>query len=393
MHDALRPTVADPAGPATALTKPASRRDPRLDVFRGLCLVMIFINHVPKNVFEAFTSRNFGFSDAAEGFVMMSGIAAGLAYSADFRLHERVMTGVTRAWKRVWTIYLAHMLTTAGALAMAAGAVLWLGDARILFENNFEYVFQQPLQTLVAMPLLLHQFGYINILPLYLVLLFVAPVALYAAWRRPMLLWAASFALWFVAGVWRWGLPNWPMAGNWFFNPITWQVIFVTGLLIGVAMKDGRRLVPVLPWLQWATGLFLAFALLATQVTEVSRAMGHTLWLIKDFTGVPWNLTSFDKPYVTAPRLLHILALTYFLSSLPVVRRICAHSLAAPLELLGRHSLPVFVLGSILCIGLQGIRHTLPHGLAWDSLLIGGGLALQFALAAARQYWPKPLRA
>jgi hypothetical protein len=198
--------------------------------------------------------------------------------------------------------------------------------------------------------------------------------------------------LWFVAGILRLGLPNWPMSGIWFFNPVTWQVIFVTGLLIGVAMKDGRRLVPVLPWLQWGTGLFLAFALLATQISDVGKAMGHGLWLVREYLHAPWNLTAFDKTFVTAPRLLHILALTYFLSTLPVVRRACAHRLAAPLELLGRHSLPVFVLGSILCIGLQGIRHTLPHTVAMDALLIGGGLALQFALAAARQYWPKPAR-
>ncbi|MEY4982831.1 MAG: hypothetical protein RIR62_1097 [Pseudomonadota bacterium] len=389
MHDIQR-SAADKA----RVTVPPAKapRDPRLDVFRGLCLVMIFINHVPKNVFEQFTSRNFGFSDAAEGFVMMSGIAAGLAYSADFRLRERFVTGLTRVWKRVWTIYLAHLLTTAGALALAAGAVLWLGDAQILFQNNFEYLFLQPLETLVALPLLLHQFGYINILPLYLVLLFFAPFALFAAWRWPMRLWAGAVLLWFVAGIFRWGLPNWPMEGNWFFNPVTWQVIFVTGLLVGVAMKDGRRLVPVLPWLQWLTGGFLAFSLLATQVPEVSRAMGHTLWLVKEYTGAPWNLTSFDKPFVTAPRLLHILALTYFLSTLPVVRRACAHRLAAPLELLGRHALPVFVLGSMMCIGLQAVRHTLPHTVAMDAALIGGGLALQFALAAARQYWPKPAR-
>ena len=95
---------------------PRKTRDPRLDVFRGLCLVMIFINHVPGNVYEKFTSRNFGFSDAAEGFVLMSGIAAGLAYSADFRAPMRLWQGLARVWKRVWTLYQVHLLTTAAAL-------------------------------------------------------------------------------------------------------------------------------------------------------------------------------------------------------------------------------------------------------------------------------------
>lgn len=61
-------------------------RDPRLDVLRGMALVMIFINHVPGNFWEDWTSRNFGFSDAAEGFVLMAGISAGLAYSTGFRV-------------------------------------------------------------------------------------------------------------------------------------------------------------------------------------------------------------------------------------------------------------------------------------------------------------------
>ena len=105
-----------------------------------------------------------------------------------------------------------------------------------------KYLFIDPLRTFVGLTILTHQFGYVNILPLYLVLLFCAPVLLWLAWRWPMRLWAGSFALWFVSGWFYLGLPNYPTGGTWFFNPMTWQVVFVTGLLIGVAMKDNRRL-------------------------------------------------------------------------------------------------------------------------------------------------------
>lgn len=374
--------------PSSAPRAP-SIRDPRLDVFRGICLVMIFINHVPGNVFERLTSRNFGFSDAAEGFVMMSGIAAGLAYSADFRVRERFVTGLTRIWKRCWTLYLVHLMTTAGALAAAAASVLWLSNAEILFENNMRALWLDPLRTLVGIPLLLHQFGYVNILPLYLVLLAVAPLLLMAAWRRPLWLMAGSVGLWAVAGQFHLGLPNYPTPGNWFFNPLTWQLIFVTGLLTGVAMKDGRRFVPVKLWLQLLTGGFVLFAAVATQVPPVSKAMGHVLWMLQDGLGFPWFLTAFEKSYVTAPRLLHILALAYFLSSFPAVRRACGSVLGKPFELLGRQALPVFALGSVLCIGFQGVKHALGDSVALDAGLLTVGLAAQFALAAARQYWPK----
>lgn len=400
MPDTSRPETAKPvsASPsakqtvAQSVSPPIKARDPRLDVFRGLCLVMIFINHVPGNAFEAFTSRNFGFSDAAEGFVLMSGIAAGLAYSADFGTPLRLWQGLARVWKRVWTLYLVHIMTTAAALGAAAATALYLGNSEILFENNMAMLWRNPLGTLIGIPTLGHQFGYVNILPLYLVLLFAAPLMLWLAWRWPRWLWAGSAVLWMVSGYWRLGLPNYPQSGTWFFNPLTWQLIFVTGLLTGVAMKSGRRLVPVRLWLQVLTGALLVFALAATQIQPVAKAMGNSFWWLKETLYLPWNLLAFDKTFVSGPRLLHILALAYFLSSFPAVRRACASSLAAPFELLGRQALPVFALGSVLCIGLQGIRHVTGHHLGLDILLIGGGLALQFALAAARHSWPKPAR-
>jgi hypothetical protein len=157
-------------------------------------------------------------------------------------------------------------------------------------------------------------------------------------------------------------------------------------------MKDNRRLVAVRPWLQVLTGAIVVFACAAALIPPVSKAMGQSFWWLQDTLNLPWNLLAFDKTFLTGPRLIHILALAYFLSTFPAVRRACAHRLAAPFELLGRQALPVFALGSVLCIGLQGVRHVAPHGVLPDTLFIGGGLALQFALAAARQYWPKPAR-
>jgi len=44
-------------------------RDTRIDVLRALALLTIYIDHVPGTLFEHWTYKNFGFSDAAEGFV------------------------------------------------------------------------------------------------------------------------------------------------------------------------------------------------------------------------------------------------------------------------------------------------------------------------------------
>ena len=74
-------------------------RDTRIDALRAFCLITIFINHVPGNPFELFTSKNFGFSDAAEAFVLISGVSAAYAYGLKFQPGSRLLTAI-RAWRR-----------------------------------------------------------------------------------------------------------------------------------------------------------------------------------------------------------------------------------------------------------------------------------------------------
>lgn len=369
-------------------------RDPRLDAIRGLCLVMIFLNHVPGTVYETLTSRNFGFSDAAEGFVIMSGIAAGLAYSAAFRTPP-FLWGLGRVWRRVWTLYLVQILCTVLAVAVCSAAALWLGDDYLLFKNNLDVLFEKPLSFLVGVPLLTHQLGYTNILPLYAVLLAGTPFALMLAHRRPRLLLGLAVAGWVAAGQFRLNLPNFPNSGGWFFNPLAWQLIFVVGLLTGTAMKRGERFLPVRRgWLALAIA-YLVLALAVSKIPAVSAAFGHTLWLGGE-AGLPFYLVAFDKTFLTLPRLLHILALAYVLASWPAVRQVAGARWVAPLSLLGRQALPVFALGTVLCFAVQAIKHVLPPSFAVDTALIGAGLGLQLALAWAREAWksvPAPARA
>ena len=60
-----------------------------VDFWRGIALATIFIDHVPGNVLEHYTQRNFGFSDAAEVFVLLAGVAASFAYLPHFEAGER----------------------------------------------------------------------------------------------------------------------------------------------------------------------------------------------------------------------------------------------------------------------------------------------------------------
>src|SRR5215471_14749279 len=71
--------AAREAAPAISLPT-VGERELRLDLFRGLALWLIFIDHLPPSVLTWFTIRNYGFSDATEIFIFISGYTAAFVY-------------------------------------------------------------------------------------------------------------------------------------------------------------------------------------------------------------------------------------------------------------------------------------------------------------------------
>lgn len=358
---------------------PLSGRDERLDMFRGLALVMIFINHVPGTVYENFTNRNFGFSDAAEAFVFMSGMAAGLAYSNRFRSGS-FWAAVAKVWARARQLYFVHITITMVSLAIFAAAAKWFGLGEVLARNNIAPLFQQPLSTLVGIPLLTHQLGYLNILPLYMTLLLATPLVLLAGLRRPWIVLACSVALWAVAGQFRLNLPAFPNSGGWFFNPFSWQLLFVVGLLSGAAMKVGQRFIPYNRVLFIAAGAFLLFVLLWMKIPPLGDLARKGLAFLSS-AGAPFYLVWFDKTFLALPRLLHALALFYFLGHLPLMRQFAGSAIAWPLRIMGRQGLAVFAVGTVLSMLLQAVKTGREPDPMFDGLILGGGIVFLVLLA------------
>src|ERR1700704_4117504 len=97
-------------------------RDARVDFFRGLALVFIFIDHIPGNALMWVTLHNFGFSDAAEVFVGLAGYAAFLAYGKTFA-ESGAATATLKLGRRVRDLYVAHVIllcVCVGGLAIVA---------------------------------------------------------------------------------------------------------------------------------------------------------------------------------------------------------------------------------------------------------------------------------
>src|SRR5580704_5142840 len=77
--------VADSMAMASPPQLATSERDLRLDLFRGLALWLIFLDHIPQNIVNWITIRNYGFSDATEIFIFISGYTAAFVYGRKMR--------------------------------------------------------------------------------------------------------------------------------------------------------------------------------------------------------------------------------------------------------------------------------------------------------------------
>ena len=89
-------------------------RDARVDVFRGLALLTIFIDHIPHNSPALFTLHNFGFSDAAEIFVLLAGYSSMIAYGGLFRRAGMwpTLTSIARRCLRIYLFQAGLLLAT-----------------------------------------------------------------------------------------------------------------------------------------------------------------------------------------------------------------------------------------------------------------------------------------
>lgn len=365
------------------MPEPVHLRDQRIDLLRGIALVMIFINHIPGTIWENFTSRNFGFSDAAEGFVLMSGIATGLAYGMPFLKGRPTLAQALRPWRRALTLWWVHVLVVSLIVVLFTLTRDQSGILEMAEKRNILPMLNDPAAYLPALVLLAHQFAYADILPLYIALMLFAPAILFLAVRWPGRVIAGAVALWFLVGLFKVKMPTYPLDYGWFFNPLAWQVLFVTGIVTGLFIRQGRRLLPVRDWALWVAIGFLILSAVWVQVPVVAGWGGHGLWLLYEYWGFPSVLTSFDKSFLYLPRLLHILALAYVLSVLPVVRRLADQPAVASLVMLGRHSLPVFATSTVLAYGIQVAKTIYGPSILLDTVLILAGLAVLFAVAGA----------
>ncbi|MFG1479223.1 OpgC domain-containing protein [Xanthobacter sp. V4C-4] len=360
---------------------PADSRIVSIDFWRGFALLTIFINHVPGHLLSAYTFRNFGVSDAAELFVLLAGVSAAFAYARPFEPGRRLRVGA-RILTRAFNLYVAHLALVMVAVAVIGGFVVETGDTRVLGWYHLDLIIEAPVEALVGMALLTFQPAYLNILPLYVSLLLMAPVLVALARRSLALALGVSAALYLVAQLAHLGPPVWPGAGRWYFNPLAWQLLFTAGLAIGIVLDRGGARVA-----NRVLDVLVPVYLVATAVwAQLDFPVSLQIWRLPAFV---WD---FDKSNLDLPRVLHILALAYCVTRLPVERWLRGWTASAPLILIGRHALPVFCLGTVLSLGAQVLRPAFDGAVSFDLLIVVVGFSLQWLLAWALE-WQKGGRA
>lgn len=357
----------------STITTAPQRRDTRLDVLRGLALITIFINHVPGQIFEYLTTRNFGFSDAAEGFVLISGIAVGLSYGTLFHPGKR-LSQARKAVKRAFTLYLAHMITTFMTLALFICSAWLFHRSGLLCEINILAVLTNLQNGIPALLLLGHQIGYNNILPMYGALMLMVPLILYLAAISPLLALTVSGTVWLLAGIYQIAPHNMLLEGYWFLNPLSWQFLFAIGIVATMHVRNGGKL-PQHPILFVLAVAYVVFSLV--WVTAQLWDVGNTLAAL----GLPTVVTGFDKTFLSLPRLLHVLALAYLILNIPAISRWCRRPTDHPLTILGRHSLNIFVAGTILAMVGQIILYITNRDHIIGPLYVVIGILTQFIYA------------
>jgi hypothetical protein len=376
IHALISPPASANHELMTAAAQTPSRRDHRVDFLRGLALAIIFVNHVPGNFYEKLTPKNFGFSDAAEVFVILAGFASAYAYFPRFERGE-IWDATVKAWLRAGVLYVSHVVTSVIAIALFCFATLYFMDPGYLDDTiiymDIRPLMDDPVRGFVGLVSLGHQLGYFNILPMYMALLLMLPVMMALARLSLSLLLAVSVTLWLLTGFFALDLPNYPMPGGWFFNPFAWQLLFVIGFILGQRQREDRPMPFSRPF-YWICVLYLALAYWWVPFD----------WFI-NFSGIklPATIWSFDKGFVAWTRLLHVLALGYVVMMSPAGRLMHHIPKTNFLTAMGRHSLPVFCVGSLLSMTGAVIRHEWGGGFLHDTVIVSTGLVLMGLLSLA----------
>ncbi len=332
-------------GAADADLNRQSRRDLRLDLFRGLALLFIFIDHIPNNVLSYVTLHSIAFSDAAEVFIFISGYAAATVYGRALQRQGGV-AATGQICRRIWQLYVAHIFIFVILAAEVCYATLSLHQT---YSEDFgiDNFIDEPQVAIIKVLLLQYQPQFLDILPIYMILLGVFPMVLLLLQRYLLLPLILSGALYLLTLRFGWQPHSYPDNEAWFFNPLAWQFLFVIGATAGYS-QHSRWVFPGQG--SWLPKLAIAITV-AIGIVSIS-------WTIHGaYDAFPGLLSRELSPLVADKSNLAPLRLISFLALAVTVAHFVGRDsgvlrwrVAQLIIRCGQHSLQVFCLGIVLSV-------------------------------------------
>jgi len=366
---------------SVAIALSPSKRDLRLDLFRGLANWAMFLGHIPSTVLAWLTFRNYGFSDGADLFVFISGYTSAAVYTR--RMSERgFVFGATRLLKRVWQIYVAHILLFVFYLASIHFLSHKLNAPGFIDQFNVAPLVNAPVETLIQGLILKYKPVNLDVLPLYVVLMSCFAPVLWLMLKHRNWIMFGSVLLYLAARQFGWNLPSYP-SGVWYFNPFTWQLLFVLGAWLALGGADTLHFL-VRSRLVFFFGviylLFAAAMTLAALLPELSRIFPRVL-----FEAFNPN----DKTNLAPYRFLHLaILIIVVVRFIPIDALGLQAAIWRPLVKCGQQSLEVFCVGIYLSFIAYFILETTSDGVLAQFLVAAGGLSIMTAVAYYRA-WSK----
>lgn len=237
------------------MNSPRLQRRPELDALRGLFLVWMTFVHMPTRASNVVDSP-LGFFSSAAGFVLISALLVGRLYIHDV-MRDPPGTHV-RLWKRSLKVYGYHLLMLTFAFTVVAA---WaVATHRAAVHDLLIFYLAHPLVAIIGSVLLIYCPPLLDILPMYIIFLFLTPMMLWAAarftWRTVLIV---SGSVWLLA---QFGLRN--IFHNWIvhvthlpipiqqagsFNLFAWQAMWIFGLWLGA--RSATRSGPLLKTPAW----------------------------------------------------------------------------------------------------------------------------------------------
>jgi hypothetical protein len=357
------------------LPEPSTSRDLRLDFFRGVALIFIFVDHIPENILSYFTLEAFGFFDAAEVFIFISGFTAALVYGR--RLVEKgAVYATAQVLRRAWQLYVAHVFLFVIFIAEVSYTVTTFKNPMYNEEMRVGDFLDEPHIAVVQALLLQFQPTFLDILPLYILMLVMFPVVLIGMQRHPFLVLLPSGALYIAVQIFGITVPAYPEGHVWYFNPLAWQFLFVSAALLGHARTRGQAALPFARVVYPAAAVIFAAAFLIKLSWTI-----HGVW--DAFPGFFLKqLWPVNKNNLSPLRLVPFYALVVLVAMrVPREAQFLQSAAARPFVLSGQQSLEIFCLGIILSALGHFILTEYGASIAMQLAVNMAGIAIMFLTA------------